>query len=146
MNHVTDRLQAYLDGELTIEARRRIEAHLQRCAECRREAAAVRSVWQTVDALAEPRLERSVWPGVAARTAGRPRTLRPPAPLAAAALAAGLAIGLGIGGLLPHQAGGSSTAVVAVGADADRDELFTDVTPLDQIWWSVGDPEPEAGS
>ncbi len=39
MNHVTDLLAAYHDGELAPGARRRVEAHLQSCAECREELA-----------------------------------------------------------------------------------------------------------
>jgi len=37
LNHVTDLLTAYHDGELAPGTRRRVEAHLQSCAECQEE-------------------------------------------------------------------------------------------------------------
>lgn len=39
MNHVTDLLTSYHDGELAPGARRRVEAHLASCQECREELA-----------------------------------------------------------------------------------------------------------
>lgn len=54
MNHVTDLLTAYYDGELAPGARRRVEAHLQSCAECREELAQLEQLSDLLGAYALP--------------------------------------------------------------------------------------------
>lgn len=40
-----ERLQMYLDGELDIEARKAVEAHLGQCSACRREMSRLQLLW-----------------------------------------------------------------------------------------------------
>lgn len=95
----SNQLSAYLDGELDAEVRRRLEAHLVDCAECRATLGELRRVvaWAPTYAGAEP--SRDLWAGILdAIDRGKVATFeehRPPAPrrrftwaqLAAAALA-----------------------------------------------------------
>jgi anti-sigma factor RsiW len=64
----TDLLSDYLDGEdLPIDERRRIEAHLAGCGECRATLADLRDVAARAATLVDTVPDSDLWPGVAAR-------------------------------------------------------------------------------
>jgi len=75
----TDKLSEYLDGELSAEERRAVEAHLHGCADCSRVLADLKRVIaraQQAGAVARPP-SVDLWSGVAARLdAGRSATAR----------------------------------------------------------------------
>jgi hypothetical protein len=67
----TDLLSDYLDGEeLSLDERRRIEAHLAECAECRATLEDLRDVRTQAATLVDTPPDVDLWPGVAARIAG----------------------------------------------------------------------------
>jgi hypothetical protein len=67
-DHFTDLLSDYLDDEeLSVEERRRIEAHLTGCADCRATLAELSDVRAQAATLADTPPEADLWPGVAAR-------------------------------------------------------------------------------
>lgn len=49
--HTEKQLVAYLDGKLTVAARRQFEAHLAICPKCQEQTMAFRSVWEVLDEL-----------------------------------------------------------------------------------------------
>ena len=65
----TDRLSEYLDGELRIDERASLEAHLVSCAECRRVLGELRAVIARASSLEDSRPARDLWRGIAARIA-----------------------------------------------------------------------------
>lgn len=70
MKHVTDRLAAWLGGELDAAAAAALESHLRECGDCRREADAQRATWNAMDAAPVPTPAGRVWPAVRERTFG----------------------------------------------------------------------------
>lgn len=62
--HPTDRIGAYVDGELTTEEAREIETHLRACTECARELASIRAMGGAMRATASESPRRSVWAAV----------------------------------------------------------------------------------
>ena len=73
MKHVTDRISAWLGGELDSAEAADLEHHLELCPDCARAARESRAVWEALGAvtLAENQLSSpSVWPRVRARTFG----------------------------------------------------------------------------
>lgn len=119
-----ERLSAYLDGELSVEERATLEAHLVGCAECQRELVFLRQVKALLGAL----------PALAPpRSFALPETLRPlPAPQVTAprwsrplqalgGLAAMIGLGFLITATLPHAvntaSGGASYASSATYGD-----------------------------
>jgi anti-sigma factor RsiW len=75
----TELLSDYLDGEdLTADARRRLEAHLAGCGECRTTLGELRDVAARAATLEDSPPALDLWPGVAARIgAGPPRRVTP---------------------------------------------------------------------
>lgn len=65
--HPGERLSAYLDGELGLEARRRVEQHLAACAECRDTLEDLRRLVRRARSLDDRPPERDLWTGIAAR-------------------------------------------------------------------------------
>lgn len=55
------RLKAYDDGQLPIEQRRRVEAHLRRCSRCRRELDEIRFAAGMMGSLSAVEAPGSVW-------------------------------------------------------------------------------------
>ncbi len=118
MKHVTNRIQAYVSGELDGDRMAAVEEHLNECPSCRKEADRARETWEMLSAAETPSpATDSVWPAVQARTFGRGTSEREwffgtgnltRTGLAAAAVAAGLMLGV----LLPagsgHQEGADS--------------------------------------
>jgi anti-sigma factor RsiW len=110
-----DRLSEYLDGELRTRERRRLDRHLETCAECRATLDALRMVVGQAPALArEAPAESDLWPGIARRLTARRRPwwqrllVVPPAPrlrLAApvVTVAVVLALGAGLAWMLSRQ-------------------------------------------
>ena len=60
-----DRLSEYLDGELAPEERRELEAHLARCATCKRTLEDLRAVVARAAALEDRPPAADLWPAVA---------------------------------------------------------------------------------
>ncbi len=96
--HVLDRLQAYLDGELPRVDADAVHAHIRTCPGCARAWREHEAVWKSLSAELTPSPPPSLWPSIHARLAPavsrRMRTA-----LAAGGLAASLA-GLVVGILL----------------------------------------------
>jgi hypothetical protein len=71
-NHVVDRLDDYLDGELSEAGFQEVELHLAECADCASEHRFLRELLseaaQLPRAVAPP---RDLWPGIAGRLGGR---------------------------------------------------------------------------
>jgi negative regulator of sigma E activity len=64
MNHWTDRLSEYVDGELTGDEAAACEAHLAGCAECRGVSEELRAVARTAAALPADDRTGDLWPGI----------------------------------------------------------------------------------
>ena len=118
MKHVTNRIQAYISGELAGDRKTGVEKHLDECPACRDEVDRAHKTWEMLGTMEISRSENgSVWPAVQARTFGREKPEREwffgagnltRAGLATAAVAAGLMLGV----LLPvgsdHKEGAGS--------------------------------------
>ena len=104
MKHVTNRIQAYISGELAGDRKAAVEKHLDGCPACRDEVDRARQAWEMLGTMETPRSENgSVWPAVQARTFGRETSDREwffgagnltRTGLATAAVAAGLMLGI----------------------------------------------------
>jgi anti-sigma factor RsiW len=68
MNHTewTDRLSAYIDGDLSTDDRAAMEAHLDTCGPCRRELEGLTDLIARAGALGELEPPRDLWTGIAA--------------------------------------------------------------------------------
>lgn len=138
MPHVNNRLARWLGGELDRAESAAVASHLAACADCRREADALRAVWQALEAAAPAPAAASVWPAVQARTgrqgrgwffAGRPAAQ---GALAAAALACGLVAAV----LLPTR-NEAAAADTTLWAEASR-VLDEDAARALEIWLDPG--------
>ena len=111
MDHVSDRLGAWLGGELDDAACAVVAAHLAGCPDCRREADALQAVWQALAVAAPHDRTTSVWPAVRDRTFAAPGGwFYGRRPLARLGLgAAAVACGLLVGVLLPQDGGDPDT-------------------------------------
>jgi len=114
-----ERISAYLDGELSLEERAGLEAHLPTCDDCQRELAAMRQMRALLGALPAPALPRSFTlpetPVIATgRRSGPPRWSRPAQTFGG--LAAAIGLGLLVTSALPHPATLSSSASTSFGA------------------------------
>ena len=69
-DQITDRLSAYLDGELSDAERASIEAHLQTCADCRAVLTDLRSIVAAASRLPETAPDRELWEDVSRQIAG----------------------------------------------------------------------------
>ena len=63
----TDRLSAYVDGELDLVERAALEAHLAECVMCRRVVEDLHAVIAQAEALEPSAPERDLWPAIRAR-------------------------------------------------------------------------------
>jgi len=73
----TERLSAYLDGELANGEKRAFEAHLATCETCTRALEELREVVARSGALEARMPDRDLWPGIEARLAARPGAVTP---------------------------------------------------------------------
>ncbi len=104
MKHVTNRIQAYISGELAGDRKAAVEKHLDECPACRNEVDRAHKTWEMLGTMESLRSENgSVWPAVQARTFGRETSDREwffgagnltRTGLATAAVAAGLMLGV----------------------------------------------------
>jgi anti-sigma factor (TIGR02949 family) len=94
---VRDRLSAWLDGELAPEARTRLDRHLERCADCRRELAQLAVLDEALGAL--PLTAPAGLPERVLSRLRRPRRQW----WQSLALAASLILGIFLGGALTHN-------------------------------------------
>jgi predicted anti-sigma-YlaC factor YlaD len=58
LEHVEDLLAAYHDGELSLRARKRVEAHLRKCPHCRGELCHMQALSRTLSAYPVPDLDQ----------------------------------------------------------------------------------------
>ena len=72
MNHATDRLSDYLDGELPAKERAVVEAHLASCPECAGTLSELRLVVQRSRELEDQPPAPDLWPLIESRLAARP--------------------------------------------------------------------------
>ena len=147
MTHVTKQLQAYLDGELPPPVAHQVREHLQACADCCRELAAIEQTWSAVDRARRSELTSDLWPAVAARLPGRQRGAHAiwwRTGLATAAAAAGLLLGLQLDRVLTGSVTQSTRPIASTTSTTDI--YLNDVTPLDEVWWAAGTAGQEVGS
>lgn len=155
MNHVIDKLEAWLANELSAEESNAVQLHLESCSDCATHAQELRQVWALLGTMDEGDSTRaSIWPNVRSRTVGLEdgrqasdwlfgggQALR--AGLATTALAAGLALAF----LLPAGEQSVVNTNVVAGLDENSDmEWLNDSTVfgsdsgglLDQLWLGTG--------
>jgi Putative zinc-finger/FecR protein len=98
IGHVSRRLTAYLDGQLSPAAAQSVKAHLVRCARCRQELDEMRFAASLVRQLAVRHAPAAVWPAIdGAVAAPQPQSRAIPALRWATACAvAALAVGAGL--------------------------------------------------
>lgn len=146
MSHVTNDLGRWLGGELDQARRRAVDEHLATCAACRREADALRAVWDDLALAEAPGAAPSAWPAVQARTfgaqpswffAGRP-VLR--AGLAVAAVACGLLAAV----LVPGTGADKGALDGTLYASASRVLDVDGSSPVD-VWLAMGSDDGEVG-
>lgn len=162
MKHVTDKIQAWLGGDLAPAEADDFAAHLQVCDDCAAEAQQARQMWDLLGTVADPvpADTPSVWEAVRAETldseasagwfSDSGRLLR--GSLATGALAAGLALGVLLpwGGAFPDDVGGSAFAA----ADDLETYWLTDTSwgasadgyGLAQAWFSEAESDEGNGS
>lgn len=70
--HVSNRLSAYLDDDLSAEERLLVEAHLGTCEACRDELLGLHEIVDRASALGPVAPPRDLWPGIVARIEPRP--------------------------------------------------------------------------
>lgn len=149
MKHYTDRIAAWLSGEMPPDEAAELERHLEECADCAGEARAQRAIWDELgahDTRRELENEPSLWPSVRERTFGRREAvpwffggnLAVRSGLAACAVAAGLFVAA----VLP---GGGVTGTAAASDDVENlwlaSSSFSDsdtTNDLDGIWLTAG--------
>ncbi len=71
--HVTERLSAYLDGDLDAPDREAVERHLAVCRECSAVLEDLGRVTRAAGALEDREPATDLWPGIAGRLESRPR-------------------------------------------------------------------------
>ncbi len=128
-NHVADRIQAYLDGEVSPAEAESIRDHCSRCAICGRDLAESAGLRDLIRSDPAPLPARSVWPGVreCILPTARPRF----GPLfafgASAAVLVGLLFGIAVGSMRPPASSGESediwSAVGSTMTGGERDGL-----------------------
>jgi anti-sigma factor RsiW len=129
--HVEDRIQAWLDGELTAAEARSVEAHVESCERCARAADASRRVMRAIDSLEQARPLAPMWPRVE-RSLHRGPGLRFDPPFAAATAAA-LVAGVMLGVLTFDRSpapiaagGGTAEAEWTIGSSPTLAEIYLD--------------------
>jgi anti-sigma factor RsiW len=70
--HPTERLSAYIDGELTADERTSVEQHLETCADCQEVLADLRGIVVRARSLEDRPPENDLWTGIEARLEERP--------------------------------------------------------------------------
>ncbi|MFV1858851.1 MAG: anti-sigma factor [Anaerolineales bacterium] len=108
---IDETLQVYLDGELTQQEVRALEAHLQICPECAAELTRLRSLFLSIESLPSEPLATDLAPGVMAAVRPRIPSLAFGELLAAAALTAGLVLWLGGAELQDRLAGAAERLI-----------------------------------
>ncbi|HUG41611.1 MAG TPA: zf-HC2 domain-containing protein [Longimicrobiales bacterium] len=69
--HWTDRISAYVDGDLPEREARRLEEHVARCPSCAAALEELRALVGAAGSLPDVPPERDLWPGIEARLASR---------------------------------------------------------------------------
>ncbi len=73
--HPTERLSAYIDGELTADERTSVEQHLETCADCQGVLADLRGIVVRARSLEDRPPESDLWTGIEARLDERPEVV-----------------------------------------------------------------------
>ena len=141
-------LSAYLDQQLRAGEQLRVEAHLQRCAACRRELEELRATVRLLQQVPQPALPRSFvlraapTPSPAWGAGGLVRLLRPMQAAAVAAVVVLMAVALGdVGGVLPRDAGGLALLEERRAATEAAPEADVSETAAPEIMAAEGPPE-----
>jgi anti-sigma factor RsiW len=152
MKHVTDRIQAWLSGELGGQEASSLEAHLEQCPACAEAAAEARRLWEMLAEADPTPAGPSIWPEVRRRTVGAGQADSwffgtgswARSSLATAAVAAGLLVGVIIPGSGERQIGGTAEAEPVDGDQVES--LWLDDTSWDSglsglqtAWLATGD-------
>ena len=151
MKHVTKKIQACLDGELSAEETALVQAHCRVCATCGRQWQETERVWQILAEDSAPSLPRSHWPTLRTRinTPGRAPGFAWPwgrFTLVAGSLATvvgGLGLGLWLGNGWQRPANAESPfSLLEIGAVISEGSQPT----LDQLYLATVGDDPEDGS
>jgi len=119
-----DRLDDYVDGTLAEREAAEVARHLAACGPCREEERRLRAILAEAAALPremEPR--RDLWPGIAARIAGRASGVRPARWWRPVALAAAAAVVVALVAQLPRRGTGPEVVPVPAAAHSPADPL-----------------------
>jgi anti-sigma factor RsiW len=137
--HVEDKIQAFLDGELSRSAAEAVRAHCDRCEKCGTALADLRAVDRVLAADSDPSPIRPMWPGVREGIA-RHRSPRFGLPFGLATSAAAVA-GVVLGVLLGAPGDLSNYEPETSDAYAEGSVLGDDSVPtLDEIYvYSFGE-------
>ncbi len=142
MNHVTQRIQAFLDGELAPDEARLVREHLQACEACRSEVATHRRLHARLMGAGQTPVLAPIWPELSVRL---PRYRRQAWPwpyrgLAVAAAAAGILVGWRLGAPVPAP---TAEALMVAG---EVGYLENSLPSLDHLWLQVEDANGDDGS
>jgi anti-sigma factor RsiW len=147
MNHVSDRLVAYLAEELDPRTRAAVADHLAACAACAAELEECRRTWDLLET-ARVRAPRSpgAWEAVRARTTARPPWFFGAGPWvrrgwATAAVAAGLVFGVVVPTILAPGAADAEASDPVLAGTAWNDDAAGDLAG----WWLATALDEEAG-
>ncbi len=138
-NHVADRLQALVDGELSPEEERTVRDHCEQCERCGSLLREVEDVYRRLGDLPPADLEESLWPVVQGRLRGRTARRSLPFAVGASAMAAaGILIGLLLG-----PASGTDPAAGGETTWAEMGSLFDESTvpTLDTVYLGLDSEE-----
>jgi hypothetical protein len=126
----TERLSAFVDGELSPTEMAAVRTHAASCPHCTRAIADLRALVATASALGEPEPPLTLWPAIEGALESRPRfgwlSIASWRPFALGALAGAAAVGLVVGLLpgrrpardaMPAAAPGAEIAAAAAAAD-----------------------------
>jgi anti-sigma factor RsiW len=138
-NHVADRLQALVDGELSREEERTVRDHCRECERCASLLRDAEEVYRRLGDLPPARLEESLWPAVQGHVHGRAAGRNIPLAVGASAMAAaGILIGLWIGpAFAPRSATESETTWAEMGSLLDDGTVPT----LDTVYLGLDSEE-----
>jgi len=151
MKHVTDKLQALIDDELTPAQKVMVQDHCAMCSECERARHELQQLWHLVDTGSAPVLDSPLWPDLKKKITNEPAAQKSwlPPLVASGAVAAGLVMGIWIGGITERANSGfdSTQSTVVTTLIEDGAYYVEDAMPtLDQLWLAVVDLEGESDS
>ncbi len=157
MKHVTNRIQAFVAGELSGAEEQAVAAHLKQCSACSREADQARQLWDLLGDAATPSQAStaSAWPEIQARTFGRGQGsllfgsgLWTKAGVVSMALAAGLGLAILLPGQDAYKMQDADEMIVAGESDAAWGSAFwlgdDSGTSFSELWLAAADEGSES--